>query len=459
MVERTLGMATEAMSGDLVEASSSDLWSGAALDSRQVHGRELFFALPGEQTDGHRFVGQALDRGAAAAVVRKSFNDSPGPLIRVDDPYAALHDLTREVRRTVPRKLVGITGSAGKTTTKELLAAMLSQRFRVARSPGNLNNRYGFPIALLGIADDAEWMVAEMGMSEPGELGTVSQLGRPDAVILINVRPVHLEFFGTLAAIAEAKAEILEGLSMEGLVVGNFDDPEVRRVLERSGRPVIWFGEGSGADVRAEGVEPLADGIGSRFVLVKGDVRQEIVLPLHGSMNVQNCLAAATCALELGISPAEIAAAVANARPAAMRGVVHRLANGAVLIDDAYNSNPEALELALQSAAQVPGNRHWAVIGDMLELGEGAVEFHRQAGVQAASSGFDPVIGVGPLARGLVDAAAGAGTNAEWFQDAGEAARAVANRIEAGDVVLVKGSRGIQLDRVVEAMLAGGGEG
>lgn len=459
MVERTLGMAAEAMSGNLVEASPDRHWSGAALDSRRVQGRELFFALPGEQTDGHRFVGQALERGAAAAIVRKRFDEASGPFIRVEDPYRALHDLTRAVRRTVPRKLVGITGSAGKTTTKELLAAMLSQRYRVARSPGNLNNRYGFPIALLGIADDAEWMVAEMGMSEPGELGTVSRLGRPDAVILINVRPVHLEFFGTLAAIAEAKAEILEGLTMEGLVVGNVDDPEVRRILERSGRRVVWFGRGDAADVRAERVEPIADGIGSRFELVRGEIRQEIALPLHGSVNVENCLAAAACALELGIEPAEIAAAMKDVRPASMRGEVHRLANGALLIDDAYNSNPEALQLALESAARLHGRRHWAILGDMLELGERSPEFHREAGRQAARLGFTPLIGVGPRARELTDSAAKEGTETEWFENSEEAARVLLDRIQPDDVVLVKGSRGIQLDRVVEAVLAQGGEG
>lgn len=456
MVERSLGMAADAMQGRIVGTTRRHRWSGAALDSRRVEGRELFFALAGEHTDGHQFVPQALERGAAAAVVRHDFEATKPKerLIHVTDPYAALHDLTRAIRRTVPRRLVAITGSAGKTTTKEMLAAMLARKYQVARNPGNLNNLYGFPIALLGIPDDTDWMVAEMGMSEAGELGQVSRLGRPDAVILLNVRPVHLEFFGTLAAIAEAKAEILEGLVPEGLVVGNADDVEVRRVLERSGRRVVWFGRGPEADIRAVEVAASPDGIGSRFVLVAGNVRQPIELPLHGSFNVDNCLAAAACALELGVSVREIAAAVATLRPAAMRGEIHRLGSGATVINDAYNSNPEALELALESAAKLPGRRHWAVLGDMLELGERGPDFHREAGVRAVELGFSPLIGVGPLSRQLVDAAAAQGAEVEWFENADAASAGIRARVRGGDVILVKGSRGIGLDRLVTALRA-----
>jgi len=456
MVERSLGMAADAMNGRIVGATRRSRWSGAALDSRRVEGRELFFALAGEHTDGHQFVPQALERGAAAAVVRRDFEPAgPGvSLIHVADPYAALHDLTRAVRRTVPRRLVAITGSAGKTTTKEMLATMLARKYRVARNPGNLNNLFGFPIALLGIPEDTDWMVAEMGMSESGELGQVSRLGRPDAVILLNVRPVHLEFFGTLAAIAEAKAEILEGLVSEGLVVGNADDVEVRRVLERSGRHVVWFGRGPNAAVRAVDVEDLQEGIGSRFTLVTEDARQPIVLPLHGSFNVDNCLAAAACALQLGVSANEVAVAVAAMRPAAMRGEIHRLAPGAILVDDAYNSNPEALGLALESAAKLPGRRYWAVLGDMLELGERAPEFHREAGARAAELGFSPLIGVGPLSRELLDAAAANGAEVEWFETSADAAAGLRGRVREGDVILIKGSRGISLDRVVAALRA-----
>src|SRR5262245_20381442 len=222
------------MHGTLIAGDPETSWSGAVLDSRKVAGGELFFALRGEKSDGHRFVAQAIERGAAAAVVHEDVDAPPdATLIRVPDTYAALHALTRAVRAEVPRRLVGITGSVGKTTTKELLALMLGQRYRVAKSPGNLNNLYGFPLALLAVPEDTEGTVAEMGRSTPGELGAISELARADVAVFTSVRAVHLEFFGTLEAIAEAKAELLRGLVPGGLVIANADDPQVARIARR----------------------------------------------------------------------------------------------------------------------------------------------------------------------------------------------------------------------------------
>lgn len=465
MVERSLGFAAQAVGGRLEGASPEAAWHGAALDSRRVRGGELFFALAGERTDGHRFVTQALAAGAAAAVVRGEHSEGEGAsLIHVDEPFTALHDLTRAVRATVPRRLVAVTGSSGKTTTKELLAAMLARHFRgehsrVAHNPGNLNNLLGFPISLLGIPDDTEWMVAEMGMSEPGELTSLSRLGQPDAAILLNVRPVHLEFFDSLAAIADAKAEILAGLAVDGFVVGNRDDAEVRRVLEASPARVVWFGRAADADVRAEDVGPRGGATlpGSRFTLVTPGGRVTVELPLHGSFHVDNCLAAAACAYELEVPLEEIAAAAAAMEAAPMRGEVASLPLGVTLIDDSYNSNPEALELALESAAALPGERHWAVLGDMLELGPGSPAFHREAGKRAAELGFSPVLAVGEESRELAAGAETAGADARWFPDAAVASAAALPELLPGDVVLVKGSRGVGLDRVAAA-LRGTGE-
>lgn len=455
MVERSLGFAAQAVGGRLEGASPEAAWHGAALDSRRVHGGELFFALAGERTDGHRFVAQALAAGAAAAVVRGGHSEGEGAaLIRVDEPFTALHDLTRAVRATVPRRLVAVTGSSGKTSTKELLAAMLARCYRVARNPGNLNNLYGFPVSLLGIPDDTEWMVAEMGMSEPGELTSLSRLGRPDAAILLNVRPVHLEFFDSLAAIADAKAEILAGLAADGFVVGNRDDAEVRRVLEASRARVVWFGRAADADVRAEDVGPRGGATrpGSRFTLVTPGGRVTVELPLHGSFHVDNCLAAAACAYELEVPLEEIAAAAAAMEAAPMRGEVVSLPLGATLVDDSYNSNPEALELALESAAALPGERHWAVLGDMLELGPGSPAFHHEAGKRAAELGFSPVLAVGEESRELAAGAEAAGAEARWYPDAATAEAAARDELRPGDVVLVKGSRGIGLDRVATTL-------
>jgi UDP-N-acetylmuramoyl-tripeptide--D-alanyl-D-alanine ligase len=508
MVRRSVAEAARAIGGEVLPAgdpaAAAARFDGAAIDSRRVRGGELFFALPGARTDGHRFVGPALAAGAAAAVVARPVEAPAVPrpiLVRVADPFAALHDLVRAVRRQVPERLVAITGSTGKTTTKDLLAAMLARRFRVARSPGNLNNLYGFPVALLGIPDDTEWMVAEMGMSTPGELAAISRLGRPDVALFTNVRPVHLEFFADLAAIAAAKEELLAGLVPGGRVVANADDPQVaaiaRRFLARQGAGgegvdpgdpdgahdgevapagrVLWYGHAGGPgarsgirlDLAASAVTPAPAGeVGSRFVLATpgppgAGERRAVALPLHGLYNVDNCLAAAACAWALGVPLDEIVAAAAAAAPAEHRGEVHRLAGGAVLVDDAYNSNPDALARALEGAAALAlgapgaGGRRWAVLGDMLELGPEAPRFHREAGEAAARRGFSPVAGVGELARALVaGAAAVGGTETAWFADAGAAAAWAAGRLGPGDVVLVKGSRGVGLEAVVARLLA-----
>ncbi|MEZ5332878.1 MAG: UDP-N-acetylmuramoyl-tripeptide--D-alanyl-D-alanine ligase [Thermoanaerobaculia bacterium] len=452
----TVDSAAQMMHGRVLSGSPQARWSGAALDSRRVRGDELFFALPGEHSDGHLFVEDALERGAAAAVVKRDLSLPAGTLIRVPDVYEALHLLTVELRRRAPRQLVAVTGSVGKTTTKELLADMLGERFRVARSPGNLNNLYGFPLALLGIPDDTEWMVAEMGMSTPGELGAVSRLGRPDVALFTNVRPVHLEGLGSLRAIARAKAELLEGLAPGGLVVANADDPEVRWIADRHDGPVAWYSRSGAADSTVEGVEAAPAG-GTRFHWLVGGAGHPVELSLHGDYNVWNFLAAATCAHALGVEPAAIVAAAGRALPASGRGVVHRLPGDVTLVDDSYNSNPAALAEALRGAASLSGGRRWAVLGDMLELGEESERFHREGGELAARLGFSPLLGVGDEARALVAAASAGGSTARWFRTAADAA-ADLPALERGDVVLVKGSRGVGLERVVEAVRERGGD-
>jgi UDP-N-acetylmuramoyl-tripeptide--D-alanyl-D-alanine ligase len=456
------------MNGELVNAEPEATFAGAAIDSRRVRAGELFFALRGAHADGHRFVGDAVARGAAAAVIDRARSvevDRHAPRIEVADPFAALHALTRRTRSRLPRHLVGVTGSVGKTTTKELLAAMLGRRYRTAASPGNLNNLYGFPLALLGIPESTEWMVAEMGMSEPGELGRLSELARPDAVVLTNVRPVHLEFFGTLDRIAEAKAEIFAGLAAGGLVVANADDPEVVRVtlrrLRAAGGDAAWYSLSGAAPAGAQLTLQLRDlecpaaGLpGSRFTLesAAGGESAPVSLPLVGRHNVENCLAAATAAYRFGVPLQAIAEAAAAAVPASMRGVLREVGDARVY-DDSYNSNPDALARVLEAVAQLGARRRWAVLGEMLELGPQAEGFHREAGRRAARLGFDPVVGVGELARALVEGAAAEGAATAWFATAAEAAGFAGGELRAGDLLLVKGSRGVGLEVVVDHVL------
>jgi UDP-N-acetylmuramoyl-tripeptide--D-alanyl-D-alanine ligase len=451
--------------GQVIAGDPRAAWSGAAIDSRAVRGGEIFFAFAGEHTDGHRFVGDAFARGVAVAMVQQPVEAEGGALIQVPDTFAALHDLTRAVRQRLPEKLVGITGSAGKTTTKELLAAILGARFRVDATKGNFNNLYGFPLSLLNVPEGTEWMVAEMGMSTPGELRQLSELGRPDVAVYTVVRPVHLEFFDSVQGIAEAKAELMAGLAPDGFVVANADDPEVARIARRQaaekGNRVVWYGVREAADVRGRDIAPGPEGTGSRFTVEAGGEKQPFELPIHGLYNAENCLAATACAWTLGMSLAEIAAAVRAVRPASMRGVVHRVTGprGAyTLVDDSYNSNPDALGRALESASHLPG-RHVAVLGDMRELGPEGPRFHRESGERAGRLGFALVAGVGELSRELVAGAAAAGAETVWFPDAEAAAGWAATEAREGDVVLVKASRGVGLDRVTKRLLSEGAEG
>lgn len=476
MVERTLAAAAASMGGALVGGNGAAPYTGAAIDSRKVSGGELFFALPGEQADGHDFAARALENGAAAAVVHRELA-LPGPAIRVADAFAALHALTRAVRREVPQHLVGITGSAGKTTTKELIAAFLSRRFRTEKSPGNYNNLYGFPLALLGIAEGTEWMVAEMGMSVPGELAAVSRLGRPGVAVFTNVRAVHLENFGTLEAIAEAKSELLAGVPDGGVMVANADDQRVMGIArkfakERRGRLVTYGLAAKDAQVRGRDLQPLA-GLaaeggadprpGTRFVLESklgegGEI--ELTLPIHGLYNVENCLAAAACALHLGIPLGELQPALDRFRPSSHRGEIVRAAGGFTIVDDCYNSNPDAAKKALHSASRLPARRRLAVLGDMLELGPRELEFHREVGETAAELDFE-VLAVGPRSRQLLAAFESAGGRGAWVENAAAAAAylGAANpegpALGPGDLVLVKASRGMALESVVEALQAG----
>ena len=469
------------MNGCLIgDVEPGACYRGAAIDSRRVEGGELFFALPGERTDGHRFVADALAAGAAAAVVAVPVDEAGGGQIRVDDVTIALHDLTRDHRRRLTARVASVTGSAGKTTTKDLLALLLGECWRVHRSPGNLNNLLGFPLTLLAVDEDCEWLVAEMGMSVPGELAAVSRLGRPDVAVFTNVRPAHLAGFereggvpADVETIARAKAELLEGLAPDGLVVANAGNPHVVGLVERylAARPqssrsgaaerVVWYevapaaGRTPVAEVAAHDLEPLATGPGTRFVLRRGAESVTVELPLHGRVNVENFLAAAACALRLGVPIERVAAAGGRSTSAVGRGEVVALSSGATLVDDSYNSNPEAAELALQAARRLEGRRHVAVLGEMLELGRAERRYHRELGAAAADLGFDLVVGVGPLTADLVAAAEEGGARTAWFEDTRAASTNAPALIRDGDVVLVKGSRGSALEHVVAALLQG----
>ena len=435
---------------------------GYSIDSRTVRPGELFFAIVGPRLDGHDFVAAAIARGAVAAVVAKgtaaTWPDAPA-LVRVKDTTRALQDLGAHARRARPLRVVGITGSAGKTTAKEMTAAVLGRRFRVLKSEGNLNNTYGLPLMLLRLGPEHEAAVLEMGMSYKGEIARLAEIADPDIGAILNVLRVHLEHFGTLEKIAAAKGELFHGMRRDAVAVYNADDRLVARLGRAFKGPTIAYGVASKTcRVRADAIEVEGLG-GTRFVLRHDGGSVPVRLALPGRHNVYNALAAASIGIACGLADDEIREGLESTRPASMRGVLHRLPDGVEILDDSYNSNPAAMERAIEALLSAkPRGRRVLVSGDMLELGPYATRAHTRLGEQAAGAGLDLFVAVGPESARAAAAARAAGRGeVRHFPDSEAAASFVASAVRPGDLVLVKGSRGMKMERVVEALLRKGG--
>jgi UDP-N-acetylmuramoyl-tripeptide--D-alanyl-D-alanine ligase len=430
-----------------------------SIDSRTLQAGALFVAIRGPRFDGHDFLAAARARGAAAALVERELEAPPGlALVRVASTTRALADLARDVRRVFTNPVVAVTGSVGKTTTKDMTAELVAARGPVLKTEGNLNNQYGLPLTLLRLTREHVAAVLELGMSAPGEIRALAALAEPDVATITRIAPVHLEFFSSIDAIADAKAEVLEGLKPGGSAVLNGDDPRVRRIGERCSGRVVWFGRDRRFDVSAGRWRGTA--FGMRFDLRIAGRTLDVALPLAGPHFVENFLAAAAAAHVLGIAPEAIAEGATRMRPARHRGELRRLGEGVIVLDDCYNSSPAALEAAVVALGLVPGLRRIAVVGDMLELGETGPELHREAG-RALAGRVDVVVGIGPLAQEILAGAREAGLAAAGlahFADAASAAEAVASLVTPGDAVLVKASRGMRLEQVVDALAARFGE-
>jgi len=440
--------------------------AGVSIDSRTVRSGELFIAIRGPRHDGHGFVSGALDRGAAAGVVaRERFKDYPGEvqakLFAVEDPLEALHRLASRAcdrwRRGKPGRLIGaVAGSVGKTTTKEILAALLGARFRVLKTMGNLNNEYGLPLTLLRI-DDEDAVVVELGMSHRGELARLAQIAYPDVGLVTRIAIEHLEFFSSVDEIALAERELIENLAWPGATaVLNADDERVAKFAEVARGRVVRFGTNSQAEFRAEAIEE--QGIeGSAFDFVSSAGRARLQLPLIGRHNVMNALAALAAASVWGIGAQEAKQVFPSLTPADKRGEVVRFEGGFTVINDTYNSSPTALLALLQLLAATPGyQRRIVAAGEMLELGDSSEELHRECGHAAAGlRKIDWIFGVQGYAADFVDAAIKAGhprDRAIFFQNSQEASKSLEQFIEPGDLLLLKGSRGVRMERILEAM-------
>ena len=426
-----------------------------SIDSRTIQPGELFFAVKGERMDGHDFVQQALEKGAVAAVVRRdelARYAVKTRLLAVADTLVALQTLGAAVRRLWAKPLIGVTGSTGKTTTKEAIAHVLSSRFRVLKSEGNFNNHFGLPLMLLKIEPEHEAAVIEMGMSHRGEIAALAKIAQPEIGVVTNVAPVHLEFFTSVAEIARAKYELIESLPAGGTAILNADDEYVSQFGRDFHGKVVRYGLHQTADVRAENIVSRG-AAGSTFDVVAGPYREPATLPLVGTHNIYNALAAVATGMERGLSPAEATRALATLAPADKRGAVVQLGNITV-INDCYNSNPTALDAMVDTLAAMPAKRRIVVAGEMLELGPSGEELHRRSGRHMARRGIDILVGVRGLAKPMVDAASSAGMRAEFVATPEEAGEWLARETREGDVVLLKASRGVKLERALEAVIS-----
>jgi UDP-N-acetylmuramoyl-tripeptide--D-alanyl-D-alanine ligase len=428
---------------------------GYSIDSRTVQAGDLFFAVRGERLDGHDFVEQALSRGAIAAVVEKdqlARYSTTANLLAVDDTLVALQTLATAVRKIWGKTAIAITGSMGKTTTKEAIAHLLATKYRVHRTRGNFNNHFGLPLGLLTLEPEYDVAVVEMGMSHAGEIAALARIALPNQAVITNVAPVHLENFESIAGIARAKYELIEALPHGGLAVLNGDDEYVCQFGRDFKGKVVMFGlEPSGclpADVRAENIEVLGPE-GTRFDLVTHEIRQTVHSPLLGVHNVYNVLAAAAVAMEHGIVPSEIATALPSLQAADKRGQVVQLGNITVLYD-CYNSSPKALVAAADTLVAMKARRRIVVAGEMLELGLTGEHLHRECGRYLAERKLDFLLGVRGLAKPMVEAAAEAGMKAEYVATPEEAGEWLARETREGDVVLLKASRGVKLEKALE---------
>jgi UDP-N-acetylmuramoyl-tripeptide--D-alanyl-D-alanine ligase len=465
IVALSAGFVAQSMNGRLVSGDPSRTFTTVTTDSRTLtsvtdRGAALFIALAGPNFDGHAFVPELIAGGIGGVVVAAPVNPSGATaVVEVADTLDGLQQLARAIRRASGARVVAITGSAGKTTTKEMTAELLAAKFRVYRNQGNFNNHIGLPLSLLELRHGADVAVVELGMNHAGEIRTLVGIAEPDVRVWINAGDAHIGHFGSRAAIADAKAEILDGASRATVLVANADDALVMSRVGRFAGTTLTFGQSAGADVRAaDVVDHGFDGTTANLWI--GGVRHALAVPLPGRANLMNALAAIAVAHVESVDVADMLPRLARLQAMPRRGDVTTLANGARLIDDSYNASPAALAQALETLAATPAKRRLAVIGEMRELGDLAGELHRDSGRAAVAAHVDELVVVGGAAAdALAEAARTAGladTRIHRFADSAAAADAVPSLVRDGDLILVKGSRGTRVDIVADRLKARG---
>lgn len=458
-MKRTLGQIADLIhaEGDI---DTSAIAQGYSIDSRTLNAGELFFAVRGERMDGHDYVEAALANGAVGAVVSMRWLAPPNvdtrKLLLVPDEdddciLSAMQRLAQAVRRQWGRRVIGITGSAGKTTTKECVAAVLGMRFNVLKTEGNLNNHFGLPLQLLRLEPEHEVAVLEMGMNHAGEIAALCRIAEPDWGVVSNVASAHLENFPDgITGVASAKRELIDALPENGLAFLNGDDERVTLFGAERGEHAVLYGTGERCVVRAVEIEELGLA-GTQFLVKAGALQHSVHLRLMGRHNVLNALAATSVGLGNGIPLSLCCEALEAVQPTEKRGALVEW-NGAQLINDCYNSNPHALHAMVSTLANSVATRRILVAGEMLELGPEAPMLHAECGRAAALAGIDIVLGVRGLAAELARAAAQVGAQAMFFASPEQAGLWLYDNLRQGDLVLLKGSRGVRLERALQAL-------
>ena len=455
MPSMTAERAIAAVQGRVIAGAPPAEFAGVSTDSRTVRPGELFAALPGERHDGHDFVAQALRQGAAAALVARPIEDAGGCLIQVPDTLVALGQLAAAHRAQFALPLIAVTGSTGKTTTKEMITAILARRGRVLKTEENFNNEIGVPMALLGLDQETDFAVIELAMRGLGQIAYLARIAQPSIGVITNIGPSHLELLGSLEAVAAAKAELLEALPPDGTAVINADDPYADLLRARSAARVVTFGADHPADVRAVEVA-LDDRAAARFRLVAPFGEADVALGVPGRRNIHNALAAAAAAVAAGASVCDVARGLGSVASARHRLEVIEAPGGFRVVDDCYNASPASVSMALEVLTALPGGRKFAVLGDMRELGPAADPLHRQIGEEAGRV-VERLITVGQLGRAIAEGAR-SGLNegrVEWAADNSRAAERLLGWLRPGDVVLVKGSRAMAMEEIVRRLVGG----
>jgi UDP-N-acetylmuramoyl-tripeptide--D-alanyl-D-alanine ligase len=463
VIRLSAGEIAEVVGGAVSGDAAATVTGRVTVDSRTVGPGDLFVALPGERADGHDFLEAAAAAGAAAALVARAGGALPG--VVVDDPLAGLGRLAAAVHAGLTSKglrTVGITGSSGKTSTKDLLGQVLAAAAPTVSPPGSYNNDIGMPLTVLDADEATRFLVLEMGARGPGHIARLCAVARPQVGVVLNVGSAHLGEFGSADGVAQAKGELVEALPEDGTAVLNADDPRVLAMTGRTRARVVTTGRGLDADVRARDVV-LDDQARARFSLTAQGETHPVALQVVGEHQVANALSAAAAALVLGLSPVGVAEALSAATPLSRwRMEVTRRPDGVTVVNDAYNANPESMRAALAALIGMPGRRRIAVLGGMAELGPGAPAEHDRLGRDAAAASIDLIVAVGADAVGIADGAVAAGRRAGkesvHVPDRTAARELLERALREGDVVLVKASRSYGLERLAADLLGDGAD-